>query len=1468
MPANIFPGAAPKLPKQPSYAFDDTDSLRGRIETGVVNSLKTTYPLENEQCKLELTDLGYTGPEHFTFDDQKKALMNRVGLYRKLQGTWKLSDKKTGEVLDQSKQVVAKVPYLTQRGTFIYNGNEYTVANQLRLRPGVYSRAKETGELESHFNVIGGTGRPFRLFMEPSSGIFKIKVGQSMMPLYPILKDIGVTHNELKDAWGEELANKNAAEDNNTTVIKALDKLADARSIRAIGGTVPPKLTQVFDLMRLDPEVTQLTLGKPYDKVNKEVILASTKKMMDILKGKADIDDRDSLVFQKTHTPADLFAERVAKDVGGVGHKLLWRSTLHRQLRGNHSGVLTPQLLGVLLNSGLGQPLEEPNPLDVLDQRTRSTRLGVGGIASADSIPKESSSVQPSQFGFVDCIRTPESQNAGVDTRFALHTKLRANGELVNSFFNPKTKTLEELSPKEVYEKVVGFPEAMTSKEPTAWAMHAGKMVNVPKEQLDAIVPHASEMFSFGSNLVPMLSAIKGGRLLMAGKFANQALSLRQREAPLVQTICSNGKSINAELGKHVGAIFSPAEGKVLEVTPDSIKIQDKQGKIQEAEIYNNFPLNRKSYVHSEAQVKPGDYVTKDQILASSNYTDKKGNLALGVNLKVGYLPYRGQNYEDAIVISQAAADRLASEHMYTHEFEHDDDNRLDKPGVQSLFAKKYTQTQFDKLDKDGVIKPGTVLHQGDPVLVAIRQKQGGGSSPFNKQKAGLSDVSQTWKHHTDGVVTDVFKTKDGVKIAVKTYAPMKEGDKMTNFFGGKGVVGAVVPTESMPRNEAGEPLEVLLNPTGVMGRVNPAQCYEAALGKIAVKTGKPYILAGFQDKDLTAFVSDELKKYGLSETEDLYDPVTNRKLANIFTGVAHMLKLQHTSESKIGNRESGGYTFDQTPAKGGESGAKRLSLMELSSLVAHGATEVLKDSKVIRGQRNDDYWRAFKLGLPVPMPTVPFVYQKFKAMLQASGINLHHNPDGGMQLFAMTDKDVDKLSHGEITHGDTVDFKHNEPIPGGLFDISATGGIAGRNWSHIGLTEPMPNPIMEEPIRRLLGLTKQKFEDILAGQVAIPNCGTGSEGLTRALSLINTDKEITNQREIIKSGRASKRDDAVKNLGYLTGLQKAGLQPKDMILSKFPVLPPSFRPTAQLEGMELVSDPNLLYKEVMNANDVLRNLKPQLPSDQLGEERLTLYKTLKAVTGLGEPVSTKLQDKKVSGMLQHIFGSSPKFGLFQRRCMGSAVDLVGRAAISPNAGLNMDQVGLPESAAWKIYRPFVIRRLVLEGMPSTQAYSAVEKKTPAALNELLKEMAIRPVIINRAPSLHKYSLMSAFPTLHKGDTLQIPPLVTALFNCDYDGDAMQYHVPVSEKARLEAIEKMLPSKNLFSSSNFKVHELPRHEFAQGLYRATHFVDEKKPVKMFATKRDAIQAFLRGELSPFQRVEILEKKTHAGENHS
>lgn len=1055
---------------------------------------------------------------------------------------------------------------------------------------------------------------------------------------------------------------------------------------------------------------------------------------------------------------------------------------------------------------------------------------------------------------------TGNSGRIGVDTRLATRTLKGDDGRIYSRFINQHTGKIEWKSPQDLADAVVAFPGELESGEDFVRAQHAGKLKYVPKNKVDYQLVHMTEAFGPLSSLVPLKPAAFGQRVSMGARMITQALPVTDPEAPLVQSgIPGTEESYESVLGEDMGAVKSPVDGTILEIANGRIKIRGRDRKVHYADLHENYPYNRKTFVNNTPIVRPGDRVSAGQLLAPSNFTDREGVTALGKNARVAYLPYKGYNYEDAIVIADSFAKRMSSEHMYQNSLDTGDGTRASKNAFVSIFPGEHDRRLLDKFDTDGVIKVGEEVQADEPLILAVRERKTG--PRLGRRKSAFADASIKWEHHEPGIVTDVYKGKKNISVIVKSIHPTQVGDKFSGRYGDKGVVAKIVPDDEMPVGADGKPFEVLLNPAGVISRGNPAQIIEASLGKVAALTGKPYRLPDFDKiSDLREFAERELRKHNLASREPLKDPKTGQVLKDVIAGNRFIMKLHHTAEAKSQARATGGYTSEGAPAKGGNAGSKKVGMLELNSLLSHGAYKTIHDASVVRGQRNEDYWRQLMSGHSPIAPDVPFVYQKFVAQLQGAGINPVRK-GAKIQIMAMTNDDARTMTGDrKIRSADTVDWRVSNlaPIKGGLFDEGMTGGHGGNRWSYIQLHEPMPNPVMEEPLRRILGLTKQQFEDLLSGKSAIPGKEhlVGPEGLKQILEDLNLDREIAKAQAEIKSGKKTYRDRGVKRLEFLKFAKQLGQHPKNWMMDRVPVLPPIFRPVSLMAntGTPLIDDPNYLYKEVFDANDNLASLSKL--TDDISDERLAVYKAFKAVTGLGDPIQPENREHAIKGLLASIFGASPKFGTVQRKLLGSTVDLVGRAAITPNPELDMDQVGLPIDKAWTLYQPFVVRRLVRRGMSKLRAMEDVKDRTPTALAELQSEMRVRPIIINRAPVLHRYGVMAFWPRLTTSDTLEIPPLVTSGFNADFDGDAMQFHLPSTDDAVKEAKEKLLPSRNLFSVQDFSAHYLPSHEYVGGLWAATAKEDSKKPVRVFNSKKDAIAAYRRGDLAVDARIEI------------
>lgn len=1788
----------PEKPDVSLRAWDDVDTTRDLIFNNVKNEVTKRYPVESADLRLELANVDYAKPKRYTLEEQRQAIVNRGNVDQPLVGEWRLYNKNTNELLGKSKKVVARVPYLTDRGTFILNGSEWSLGTQQRLRPGVYSRKKANGELESHANLLPGTGRSFRMFMEPETGRFRFQIGQGFVPAYPILKALGTTDQQLAESWGPAIMEANRT-DADFNLARAYSKFADAKT-RTTFPDPAAGIRAIFTKAEVDPNVVQRTLGKPYKNLNGEALTRALQKLLHVSQGKEEEDDRDSQSNQVAYGPEDLIPERVKKDAGGIVRSTMWKLARTKDPSKIPSNLHGRQILAAITASGVGQTLQEISPIEINDQLYRVTRMGVGGIPSDQAIPDEARNVHPSQMGLIDIVKTQESNKIGVDVRATKDSYKGSDGAIYRKVLD-KTGKEKFVNAVDMAAATIAFPDE-DKNDQVVRAIRNGKITNVSPKEVDYWIPHGDSLFTLTSLLVPALSSVKGGRLLMGGKFFTQALSLDKPEAPLVKGLSSSGETFERLAGKASGAMYSDHEGVITKVTPSSITIRTPDGKEVDKQLYNNFVYNQKSLMHNTPKVKVGDQVKPGDLLAYSNFTDQNGDFSPGTNLRVAYLPLEG-TYEDSLLISQSAAKKLSSLHMYPLKFNKQDGDEVSRNKFLGIFPAKYTKEQLSKLDENGVIKPGSIVNPGDPVVLAVGTQQPGTDKGILKQSRNwFVDRSMEWDGTNPGQVIDAGG-KDDLKITVKTVNPMNKADKLTNRGASKGVIAEPLPDDQMPRDKDGKPFELVINPLSVIsrcyddqtefytnrgwmkgadvlpddtllcwdpvtqnteihkqlepmyvqdyegellhnaskvvdlcvtpnhkmwarcnfpgarwqettaerlfghnwyiptagnpttgevetpfelppidgpteqkdsftkpividagdwaeflgwflaegstswknvpgepkefkthisqciavnpdkvakikallerlpfnfhynptnkqfhingkrlttycrqfgksrdkwipewlfqqpyhirqrfldavwagdgnvginqqgakysriktnsqalmdgiqrllllqgicssvtwcppdpryplcgpmwyvgvhfkknkdrllaghnwklidyngkvycptvptgyvfvrrngkvciaGNTNPMVLAETLLGKIARKTGKPYELPPFRKDSLVDYTLAELKKAGLPETETIYDPVSNRNIPNVFTGEQFIMKLAHMADDKWSARDSGIYTMDNTPASGSLGQSKRVGGLELNALVSSGATNVLRDFKLVRGQRNDEYWQTLRTGGTPKIPTENFVYRKFLNMLRASGVQVKEGNDK-LEVLPLTDRHADELIGNRYhTSGDAVSIRDDRAVPGGLYDLTLTGGRDGNRWSGIKLATPLPNPIMEDPIIRLLRTTGPKFQEMLASE-------NGPQKIKDSLAQLNVDAEIESAKNDIKSGKLSARTNAVKRLRTLTMLKEQGIKPEELMLSKVPVIPPKFRPLAVMNGMQLSSDSNLLYKDLWEANQAYSEVKDSLGDAGAGDERLTLYNSLKAISGMGEPVNPKNQEKGVAGLLVHIFGKgASKTGLFQRKLLAGTVDSVARGVITPDTNLNIDEIGLPEEYAWELYRPYIMRRLAkrynLGGVagsqvPMTDLAKWIIDRNPKAKEALLEEIKERPVIYSRAPVWHKYGILGGKPVLIPGNAIKLSPLNYPGMGGDNDGDAINIHVPSMPEAVKDVYEKMLPSRMLRQPADYKLIHLPRQEYLIGLWSATR--SPKGETREFDSKESALAAYNRGEIT-------------------
>ncbi len=1458
--------------------MSDALTRRTSIREKTVAGLQSLFPIDARNYRLEVKNVE-VDKKDYSSNQQKDALMRGRTLHEPVIGTLVLKDKKTDKILSEEKgYTLAHLPYFTERHTFIVGGNEYSVPNQLRLKSGVYTRERANGEFEAAFNLSKGAN--FRLSMEPSTGRMHMELGTSKLPLYSLLRALDVPDTDIRKYWGPELrdVNANLADENEENVLNKI-----INKIKRTGDTVPSTtegkksfIHDYFNNTEMDPEVTLRTLGTAVDRASPLSLLIASKKLLQVHKHEAEEDDRDSLEFKTIHAVDDFFKERL--DIHArrtIARKL--EQKLNRAQTTDISKIVpkstfTKSLNTFITSSNLSTQPMQINPIEILDHAMKVTSLGEGGISSERAIPFESRKIHNTHLGILDPVRTPEGDKTGIDIRSALAAHKDEHGNLYTIMHNNRTGKMEFVSAQQLAKGNVAF----SGQEGKAYVdvVRGKHITSVLKKDVDYSVSDPTLMFSPSAALVPFLNGMQGNRAIMGSKFQTQALPLLTREAPLVQ---AQGPRKGMSMEREVAFLMvptAPTAGVITKVDADYIYLKpdaplspktSAASDIIKIPYDTNYPLASKTYHHNDVTVKKGDRVKEHQTLAESNFT-RDGHSALGKNLSVAYMAYYGKNSNDAVVISEGAATKLTSEHMYKEVLSKGADILQGKNKFLAYYGNKYTAAQLNKLDANGIAKPGEKFQFEDPVLLALQKapltKEAIIRGDFHKSLVKpYRDATVTWGHLSQGTIVDVVDAPKQTMVTLKTEEPMKIGDKLANRFGGKGVVSEIIPNERMIKSEDGEPVDVLFTSAGVVSRINPAQIVEASLGKVAYKTGKPIVVSQFMAGDNVEYAKKLLKEHGVKDKETVYDPVSERHIPNIFVGRSYIHKLFKSTDTNYSAHGVTAYDVNMQPVRGGEEGAKGLGQMEINALLAHNARNNLKEMMTVKSEKSDEFWRAVEFGLPAPKPKTPFITDKFVMMLKGAGVNLQKE-GSFLGLSALTDKDIKKLSSGALTLPDLeksralgLNAKNLMPEKGGLFDISITGGTDGKRWSHFELAEPVVNPVFEEPVRRLLGLTLQELRTRISEM--------GGKGIRDSLNKIDLESKEKQLLAEIKTGRGSKLDNAVKQLSYIRAARKTGNSKLGdyYVWSMVPVVPPIIRPiTPSAKGGELqINDANYFYRDVALASQALNGhiTETKLP-DEIQKGRLHLYDAVSALVGMSDPVSPQLQNRgtPAKGFIRQITGmGSPKSGFFHKKVLKRQQDLSGRATATPDNTLDMDQVGVPEDLLWTTHAKFIMKGLINHGYAPLTARDMIENRAPAAKAILDRDLKERPVFINRAPSLHKHNVIAAYAVPVEGKSLRINPFIEQGQNLDYDGDAMQIHVPVTDKAVKEA-QGMTLSNLLFSDRNRDaLLVFPQHEAILGAYIATNKV-EGSVVKKFKTAADAAKAYKSGEIGANTSVKI------------
>ena len=775
--------------------------------------------------------------------------------------------------------------------------------------------------------------------------------------------------------------------------------------------------------------------------LTKEDVLQTIDYVKKLVNGEGFTDDIDNLSNRRVRGVGELLSIQVK---GGM---LKMSKMVREKMTVQDITTLTPQsllntkplnaLILEFFGSGqLSQFMDQSNPLAELTHKRRISALGPGGL-SRERAGLEVRDVHNSHYGRICPIETPEGPNIGLIGSLSTYGKVNKYGFIETPFVKikdgkAKFDDIEYLGADEEEGKFIAQADTLIDEDGNfltdeVVCRYGEEIVNIDKSKVDLLDVSPKQLVSVSAGLIPFLEHDDANRALMGSNMQRQAVPLLKTQAPYV------GTGLERKVAIDSGAVItSKATGRVTYVDANRITVTDKNGEEHNHRLLNFEKSNQSMCLHQKPIVDLDEKVKKGDIIADGPST-AGGDLALGKNILLAFMPWEGYNFEDGILISE----RLRKDDVFTslHIEEFDIEARTTKLGDEEITREipNVSEEALKNLDENGIIRIGAHVTPDDILVGKVTPK--GESEPpaeekllraiFGEKAKDVRDTSLRLPHGVKGTVVDVLvlskengdDLKAGVNQLVRIYIAEKRkimvGDKMSGRHGNKGVISRVLPIEDMPHLENGTPIDICLNPLGVPSRMNIGQVLEVHLG-LAIGDMDKYIATPVFDGASEEDVKDFLEDAGYSRTGKvkLIDGRTGEPFDNPVTvGRMYMLKLHHLVEDKMHARAIGPYSLVTQQPLGGKAqfGGQRLGEMEVWALEAYGASNILQEMLTVKsddiGGRTKTY-EAIVKGQAMPEADAPESFRVLIKEFQSLGLDvtLYDKDENPIEL----DKNVD----------------------------------------------------------------------------------------------------------------------------------------------------------------------------------------------------------------------------------------------------------------------------------------------------------------------------------------------------------------------------------------------------------------------------------------------------------------------------
>lgn len=817
-------------------------------------------------------------------------------------------------------------------------------------------------------------------------------------------------------------------------------------------------LSMFFSTRRYDlGRVGRYKLNKKFDyedatdthTLERRDIVNTIKYLINVYIGEANVDDIDHLGNRRIRSVGELLANQLKTAFMRMERIAKERMTLKEieTIKPQDLISIKPIVASIkefFGSSQLSQFMDQVNPLSELTHKRRLNALGPGGL-SRDRAGFEVRDVHYTHYGRMCPIETPEGPNIGLIVSLANYTRVNEYGFLES----PYRKVVGGIATKEIVYLSAMDEEKYFIAQANAPIDSNGnfleKLIPVRKggdyttrtaKEIQYMDVSPKQVVSVSASLIPFLEHDDANRALMGSNMQRQAVPLLTPEAPRV------GTGMEAKTAYDSGVVVKvERSGTVKYVTSEYVKIQpddDPEGE----DYYRMFKFrrtNQDTCLNQKPIIKKGQHVDTGQIIADGPGTSN-GELALGRNVLVAFMPWNGYNYEDAILISE----KVIKDDIFTsiHIKEFSVQVRETKLGPEKITRDipNTNEKAFEQLDEEGIIRIGAKVKSAYILVGKVTPKTETDSTPefkllnsiFGEKAKEVRDTSLRVPHGVEGVVIDVKRLKrsegddlepgviEVVKILIATKRKLQEGDKMAGRHGNKGVIARVLPEEDMPFMEDGTPVELVLNPLGVPSRMNLGQILETELGWAGVILDEWYATPVFQSAT-NEMIETKLEQAGLPRNSKitLYDGLSGEPFENkINVGYLYMLKLHHLVDEKIHARSTGPYSLVTQQPLGGKAqfGGQRLGEMEVWALEAYGAANTLQELLTIKSDDMTGRARIYESIVKGEVSAPAGIPESFNVLVQElRGLALDIRiQDAKSKQIALTERDEELINQKE----------------------------------------------------------------------------------------------------------------------------------------------------------------------------------------------------------------------------------------------------------------------------------------------------------------------------------------------------------------------------------------------------------------------------------------------------------------------